>query len=65
MTLTKERRQRHAMRALRIEIFNEIDRLDKRRCKNCRGKLGSSANIEKYRCGCMAAVQIREIGKYL
>lgn len=37
MVLTKERQQRHAMRALRLEIFNEIDKLDKLRCDKCRG----------------------------
>ena len=61
MTLTKERRQRHAMRKVRLEILAEIDELEKFRCKNCRGKLKQSAPIAQIRCGCYAAAKIREL----
>lgn len=65
MALTKERQQRHAMRALRSEIFNEIDKLDKLRCDKCRGKLGPNAPIAQIRCKCYAATKIRGIAKNL
>ena len=65
MTITKERRQRHAMRALRLEIFTEIEKLDKLRCDKCRGMLGPSATVDLMRCKCYAATKIREIGKKL
>jgi len=65
VTLTKKRRERHAMRWNRIEAYAEIDRLDKERCNNCSGFLGPNASVKEYQCKCSAAVKIREIGKYL
>ena len=65
MITTKERKQRQAMRALRIEIYGLIDKLDAERCDNCRGDIGSNAPISKMRCGCAASVKIREIANLL
>lgn len=65
MVTTKERKERHAMRVLRIEIYGLIDKLDAERCDNCRGDIGSNAPISKMRCGCAASTKIRKLASYL
>lgn len=61
MELTKVREQRRAMRVVRLEILSEIDRLDRQRCDNCRGRIGFNTPVAQMRCGCKAAVKIREM----
>lgn len=60
-----ERKERRAMRQIRIGAYEQIDRLDKERCGNCEGSLGPSASAKEYQCGCSAAIKIRAIGKCL
>lgn len=60
-----ERKERREMRQIRIGAYQDIDRLNKERCENCRGFLGPNASVKEYQCGCSAATKIRAIGKYL
>lgn len=62
VSLTKHRQ---AMHLLRLEVLAEIDRLENERCDNCRGPMGLNAKVDRYRCGCPAAVRIRKIGDKL
>lgn len=65
MINAKERKQRHAMRILRIDVLKAIDKLDAERCDSCRGQIGSNAPINIIRCGCAASVKIRGMANLL
>lgn len=65
MITAKERKQRHAMRVLRVDVLNAIDKLEAERCDNCRESFNEYTPISKIRCDCDASVKIRKLANLL
>ncbi|KAA0965848.1 hypothetical protein FQ087_06160 [Sporosarcina sp. ANT_H38] len=61
----KLRKQRERERQIRLQVYAEIDRLEKISCDNCRGFLKITASAEDFKCKCAAAVEIRKLTKTL
>lgn len=59
----RQRRKQDMQR--RLAVYAEIDRLELKRCDNCRGMLGRKQSIEQMNCDCAAATRVRELTKLL
>lgn len=65
LTITQARRLRHKERQARLEILQEIDSLEKRRCAKCRTTSRAAMLVGNYRCGCSVAIEIRRLAALL